>query len=198
LHSQSGGGLRARALFLATAGVALVLLSAGPAHAQVGYDPSKTVEPLCNDTADGTGFATCTATLPDDVTAGFEVIAAGTGADGLPRSVFADVSGGSALGAPRQLETAAGSHTIVLASHSIVAGPGGSVVTVSATGFKANSLVKFSVRFTPEAASNGGPVTSGGALPLTGSNIGFLLAVAAAVLLVGSALVTSTRNRRSA
>jgi hypothetical protein len=198
LHSNSGGGLRARALVLATAGVAFLLLSAGPAHAQVGYDPSKTLEPLCNDNADNGGLATCTATLPDDVTAGFDVIASGTGEDGLPRSVLADVSGGTALGAPHQLETAAGSRTIVLASHSMLAGPGGKVVTVSATGFKAGSTVKFTVRFTPEAASNGGPVTSGGALPLTGSNIGFLLAVAAAVLLVGSALVTSTRSRRSA
>jgi hypothetical protein len=172
--------------------------SATAASAQVGYDPSKTVVVLGTVTADANGVATGTFPLPPGTTPGYEVIASGDDPSNQKLTEFATVdSAGTALGAPQDLELASGSVHMVLAAHtqSAVASP----IHVTASGFNPFSSVTFSVRYTPAAAnsSNGQPVTSG-PLPFTGSDVGFLVAIAGAVLLIGTALVTGGRAKRAA
>ncbi len=174
-----------------TAGVAVAaigsILGATAAHAQVGYDPTKKLVPLVTVTADANGDASADVTLPEDTTPGYEVIASGVDPAGQPRSVIANVSSGSgALGSPSDAPI------VLIAFQQTV----NRSVHVSASGFKPASKVGFSVRYSVTAVE-GETITAGGSLPLTGSNIGLLIAVGVATLLVGGALAGGSRLSRS-
>lgn len=160
---------RTRLLFLPLVAFALLSIFAVPASAQVPYDVTKTLEVLGETISNcTTGLAEADFTLPDDVTPGYEVIAAGFAPDGTRREIFATVTpiGTSSDG------------SLVRTIH------------VSADGFKPCTTVSFTVRFTPP-----GPVVNGNALPLTGSEIGFLISLAGACLLLGIALIQGSRQR---
>jgi hypothetical protein len=178
--------------------VLVVLMgSARSASAQVGYDPTKTVVVLGTVTADANGVASGTFDLPPGTTSGYECIAAGVDPGNQKLTELATVdSSGTALGSSHDLELASGTLHAVLASYaqSTVSG----TIHVTAAGFNPFSPVTFSVRYTPAGtATSPGPVVTGGPLPLTGSDIGFLIAIAAAVLLVGTAFVTGGRAKRA-
>ncbi len=175
-----------------------LLGSATAASAQVGYDPSKTVVVLGTVTADANGVEHGTFDLPDGTTAGFQIIASGVDPSNHKLTEFATInSSGTALGSSHDLELASGTvHHAVLASYaqSTVSG----TVDETATGFDPFSPVTVSVQYTPAGSTtNPGPVVTGGPLPLTGSDIGFLIAIAAAVLLIGTAFVTGGRAKRA-
>src|SRR5205823_6095468 len=68
-----------------------------------------------------------------------------------------------------------------------------SQIHASADGFKPCTAVTFRVRFPFPAES--GPAVSGNALPLTGSQTGFLVAVGATTILIGIALVQGASAR---
>jgi hypothetical protein len=163
---------RARKALLVVAVAATVLTPSAVAGAQdVGYDPTKVLVTLVSVTADATGCASADVILPAETTEGYEVIASGVDPDDERRSVLATVTGD---------ETA---ETVDRSVH------------VEACGFKPLSTVVLSVRYTAAPAAGSGGSSSGGsgALPLTGSNVGLLIALAAAALLLGSPLTLGTR-----
>jgi LPXTG-motif cell wall-anchored protein len=173
-----------------------LLATAAPAFAQVGYDPTKTVVVLGTAIADANGVASGTFPLPPGTTPGYEVIATGVDPSNQKLSEFATVDGaGTALGTPQSLELASGTQHIALAAYTQVGVV--SPIHVTAAGFAAGSTVTFSVRYTPASASSTGPSTTGGPLPLTGSEVGLLVAIAGAVLLVGTGFVTGGRIKRA-
>jgi LPXTG-motif cell wall-anchored protein len=198
---NTSGWRRATTFVLAIA--ALVVGSAHASSAEVPYDPTRTLVQLGTFPVDGAGNVDVDVTLPEGTTPGFEVIVTGKGPDDQPRSVLGTVSDQTAAqnaSAPMVLETAAGPVEVVLASAAAPRQAVDRTVRVQATGFKPNSEVQLSVRFTAAvpavgATSSGGSNSS--ALPFTGSDIGSALAVAGAAVLIGSTLVTGARRRRA-
>lgn len=178
------------------AGLAACLMMAGsvPASAQevdeVGYDPSKVLVFLASVTAGPDGTAVADLLLPEETAPGYEVTAEGVGPTDEFRGVLATVTDAEddegAMGA--ELETAAGTLSIRLASANVPAqAVADRSITATAEGFKPMSTVDFAVRY-PR-------VDAAGALGQTGSDVGGLVGMGAAMVVLGAGALWGRRQR---
>lgn len=175
----------------------LILAGSVPVSAQevdeVGYDPSKVLVFLATVTASPQGVATADLVLPAETAPGYEITAEGVGPTDEFRGVLATVSDDEEDAMGAQIETSAGTLRIQLTSAVVPSQAVDQSITATATGFKPMSSVDFSVRYPRDDANEGI-----GDLGRTGSDVGGLVGIGAAMVVLGAGALWGRRQRTAA
>ncbi len=185
----------------------LLVLAGASASAQevdeVGYDPSKVLVFLASVTAGPDGVAVADLVLPTQTTPGYEIPAEGVGPTDEFRGVLAivtdDTDDGTEGAMSAELETASGTLEIRLASATLPTQEVDRTITATATGFKPMSTVDFFVRYARAGGAAGEDAGDGaGGLARTGSDVGLLVGIGGAMVVLGAGALWGRRQRTAA